>query len=92
MLAKLGSAWGPSGGHPSYAMANRGMMRGQKKIKDLGREELTVKNFILTHAIRVPIATESNNDQTFLLRHDGLVDVPAGDKMGENDGTHFEDS
>lgn len=50
--------------------------------------ELTVEDFILAHAIRIPIATEADDDQSLVLGHNRLVDVPAGDKMGKYDGTH----
>ena len=53
------------------------------------RGEFTVKDFILSHALGVPVATEADDNETFLFRHDGLVDVPAGDEMGENDGAHI---
>jgi len=43
----------------------------------------------LSHAIGVPVTTEADDDKALFLRHDSLVDMPAGDEMGENDGTHF---
>jgi hypothetical protein len=55
---------------------------------DLGRGILTIKDFILSHAIGIPITTEADDDQSLVLGHDRLVDVPAGDEMGEYDGTH----
>jgi len=50
------------------------------KVFDLVSD--TVENFILSHAVWVPIATKSDNYKALLFRHDGLVDVPAGDEMG----------
>jgi hypothetical protein len=47
-----------------------------------------VEDFILAHAVRVPVFAEADDYETFVFGHDGLVDVPAGDKMGEDDGTH----
>lgn len=47
-----------------------------------------VKYFVLTHTVRVPVAAKSYHDQSLVLREDGLVDMPTGDKMGNNDGTH----
>lgn len=49
-----------------------------------------VQHFVLSHAVGIPIAAKANDDQPLFLRHDGLVDVPAGDEMGEDDGTHGE--
>ena len=43
----------------------------------------------MSHAIRIPITTEADDDQSLVLGHDRLVDVPAGDEMGEYDGTHI---
>jgi hypothetical protein len=42
----------------------------------------------LPHAIGIPITTEAKDDQSLVLGHDRLVDMPAGNKMGEDDGTH----
>ena len=50
--------------------------------------ELTVEDFILPHAIRIPVTTEADDDQSLVFRHDRLVDMPAGDEMGEHDGAH----
>ena len=41
----------------------------------------TIEDFILAHAIRVPVSAEANDCQAFILGHDGLVDMPAGDKV-----------
>ena len=43
----------------------------------------------MSHAIRIPITTETDNDQSLVLGHDGLVDVPAGNEMGKYDGAHI---
>jgi hypothetical protein len=37
----------------------------------------------------LPVPTEADDDQTLLLGHDGLVDVPACDEVGEDDRAHF---
>ena len=50
----------------------------------------TIKDFILSHALGVPVATEADDDKALLFRHDGLVNMPTGDKMGKNDRTHDE--
>lgn len=47
-----------------------------------------VEYFVLTHAVWIPIATEADDDQSVLLGHNGLVDVPCGGQMGNDDGTH----
>lgn len=60
------------------------LVRSLKRVK----EGLTIEDFILTHTIRIPVATEADDDQALFLRHDGLVDVPAADKMGKYDRTH----
>jgi hypothetical protein len=58
------------------------------KARDHRRGILTVEYFVLSHAIRIPITAEADDDQSLILRHDCLVDVPAGDEMREYDGTH----
>jgi hypothetical protein len=40
---------------------------------------LTIQDFILSHAIWIPITTEADDNQSLVLGHDCLVDVPAGD-------------
>jgi hypothetical protein len=45
-----------------------------------------IENFILSHAIRIPIATETDDNQALFFAHNSLVDVPASDKMREYDG------
>jgi len=52
------------------------------------RPARTVENFILAHAVGVPVATEPDHDEALFFREDGLIDVPAGDEMGKDDGTH----
>ena len=49
---------------------------------------MTVEDFVLSHAIGIPITTEADDDQALVFGHDSLVDVPAGDEMGEYDGAH----
>jgi len=45
----------------------------------------TIEDFILSHTVGILVATEADNDQAFLLRHDGLVDAPAADETREYD-------
>jgi hypothetical protein len=52
---------------------------GLAEAGDLGKGVLTIENFILSHAIRIPITTEADDDQSLVLGHDRLVDVPASD-------------
>ena len=47
-----------------------------------------VEHFVLAHAVGVPVAAEADDDEPVFFGHDGLVDVPAGGEMGEDDGTH----
>lgn len=66
----------------------------------------TVEYFILTHAVGIPIPSETYNHQAFFFGQYGLVDMPvdgqpffdgkgsyaylpAGDKVGQDDGTHL---
>jgi hypothetical protein len=49
-----------------------------------------VQNFVLSHTIWIPISAKPNNYETFLFRHDGLVDMPAGNEMGKYDRAHFD--
>ncbi len=55
--------------------------------KGRGRR-LTIEDFVLSHAIRIPITTEADDDQSLVFRHNSLVDVPASDEMGKYNGTH----
>ncbi len=47
-----------------------------------------VQHFVLSHAVGVPVATEADYDEALFFGHDGLVDVPACDEVGEDYGTH----
>lgn len=47
-----------------------------------------VQDLILAHAVRIPVATETNDNKSFLLAKNGLVHVPAGVEMGNDNGTH----
>jgi hypothetical protein len=47
-----------------------------------------VQDFVLAHAVRVPVAPEADHHQAVFFGHDGLVDVPAGDEVGDYDGAH----
>jgi hypothetical protein len=51
-------------------------------------ERLTVQDFVLPHAIRVPVTTEADDHQPFAFAHDSLIDMPASDEMREDDGSH----
>jgi len=42
-----------------------------------------VEDFVLSHAIGVPIATEANYDEPLFFRHDGLVNVPVRKRVRE---------
>ena len=39
----------------------------------------------MSHAIRVPVTTEADDHQSFLLAHNSLIDMPACVEMGENE-------
>jgi len=43
-----------------------------------------VQDFVLSHAIRVPVTTEADDHQSFLLAHNSLIDMPACVEMGED--------
>ena len=43
-----------------------------------------IEDFVLAHTVRVPVFAEANDYKTFVFGHDGLVDVPASDKMGKD--------
>jgi hypothetical protein len=43
------------------------------------RGKPTIEDFVLAHTIRIPITTETDDNQSLVLGHDRLVDVPAGD-------------
>jgi hypothetical protein len=47
-----------------------------------------VQHLVLSHAVGIPVAPEADAHQALLLRQNGLIDVPTGGEMGENDGTH----
>ena len=47
-----------------------------------------VENFILSHAIWIPVTTKTDHNKALVFGEDGLVDVPGGDQMGNNDRTH----
>ena len=49
-------------------------------------EPLTVQDFVLSHPIRVPVTTEADNHQPFVLAHNSLIDMPASDEMRKDDG------
>lgn len=47
-----------------------------------------VEYLVLAHAVRVPVTPEADHDESVILRHDGLVHVPAGFEVREDDGAH----
>jgi hypothetical protein len=49
---------------------------------------LTVEDFVLTHTVWVPVSTEADDYQALVFGHDGLVDVPSGNQVRKDDGTH----
>jgi len=56
------------------------------KVLDLVGD--AVEYLILAHAVRVPVAPEAYHDESVVLGHDGLVHVPAGFEVREDDGAH----
>jgi hypothetical protein len=47
-----------------------------------------IENFVLAHAVRVPVTAEPDYHEAFVFGEDGLVDVPGSDEMGDDDGPH----
>ena len=47
-----------------------------------------VENLILAHALFVPVAAEADANEALFFGEDGLVDMPAGVEMGDDDGAH----
>jgi len=45
----------------------------------------TIENFILPHAVRIPVTAKAYDYQAFFFGKDGLVNVPTSDEMGEDD-------
>ncbi len=41
--------------------------------------ERTIKDFVLSHALRIPVTTEADDNESLLFGHDGLVNMPARD-------------
>lgn len=56
------------------------------KVLDLVGD--AVENLVLAHAVGIPVATETDYHETVVFGHDGLVDVPAGFEVREDDGAH----
>lgn len=56
------------------------------KVLDLFGD--TVEDFVLSHAVGIPVASKADNYETVFFGHDGLIDVPASLEVGENDGSH----
>ena len=51
----------------------------------MGSRALTVQDFVLSHAVRVPVTTEADDHQSLLLAHNSLIDMPACGEMGEDE-------
>jgi len=47
-----------------------------------------VKDFVLSHAVGVPVSSEADNHESLFFGKDRLVDVPPCNEMWENDGSH----
>jgi len=47
-----------------------------------------VEDFILLHAVGIMVTAKSDDHKTLVLGHYRLVDMPSGDKVRNNDGTH----
>jgi hypothetical protein len=47
-----------------------------------------VEDFVLAHAVGVPVAAEADYHEPVFFGHYGLVDVPAGYEVGNDDGAH----
>lgn len=47
-----------------------------------------VENLILSHTIRIEIATKANDDKALVFGENCLVDVPTGFKVRKDDGAH----
>lgn len=64
------------------------------KIADIDYSEVLdavgdlVENFILFHAIRIPVAPESDDHKPVFFSHDSLVDMPASDQMRYHNRSH----
>ncbi len=41
-----------------------------------------VEDFILAHTVGIPVTAKTNDNKTFFFGHDGLIDMPACDKVG----------
>lgn len=46
------------------------------------------EDFVLSHAVGIPVAAEADYHEALFVREDCLVDVPACGEMGEDDGAH----
>ena len=47
-----------------------------------------VQHLVLSHAVRIPISSESDYHESFFFGQDRLVDLPAVRQVGEDDGAH----
>lgn len=57
------------------------------KVLDPVRD--AIKNLVLSHAIRIPVTTKAYYYQAFVFGHDGLINMPCRNKMGQDDGAHW---
>lgn len=45
----------------------------------------------MSHAVRVPVATEADDHQSFLLAHNSLIDMPACVEMGKDERHDYDE-
>lgn len=50
-----------------------------------------IEDFILSHAIWIPITTKTNYYKAFVFGENSLVNMPGGDEMRNDDGAHVGD-
>lgn len=49
-----------------------------------------VEDFILTHAVGVPVTAKADDNKALVFGENRLIDMPACDEMGNDDGAHGE--
>lgn len=54
---------------------------GRRKWRQKEEDILTIKHFVLTHAIRVPVTTEADYHKPLFFGHYGLINVPSCNEM-----------
>lgn len=55
--------------------------RKRKRERVRRQRRHTIEDFILSHAVGLPIAAETDYDKALFFGHDGLVDMPSCFKM-----------